>query len=327
MDACIESVLALDDGTGDIEIIVIDDGSAKDDTLAKAQSWQQRHPDIVWAIHQENKGHGGAVNTGLSHANGRYFKVVDSDDWLDADAGRAVLAYLRSQAELTSACDLVIANYVYEKVDEGARTVIDYRNVFPQGCEFGWSDVRAFKPSQYLLMHSVIYRTDMLREAGIVLPEHCFYVDNVFVYVPLPHVKSMRYFDCDLYRYYIGREDQSVNEDVMKGRIDQQLQVTRAMIDAVALPEAAPDRRLADYLCNYLAMMMCICSVFLRMIDTDESRAKLDGIWAYLKEKRPRIYPRIRRNILNAATNLPGDLGRRAGLAGYHLAQKVFKFN
>lgn len=327
MDACIESVLALDDGTGDIEIIVIDDGSAKDDTLAKAQSWQERHPDIIWAIHQENKGHGGAVNTGLSHANGRYFKVVDSDDWLDADAGRAVLSYLRSQAELTSACDLVIANYVYEKVDEGSRTVIDYRNVFPQGREFGWSDVRAFKPSQYLLMHSVIYRTDMLREADIVLPEHCFYVDNVFVYVPLPHVQSMRYLDCDLYRYYIGREDQSVNENVMKGRIDQQLQVTRAMIDAVALPEAASDRRLADYLSNYLAMMMCICTVFLRMIDTDESRAKLDGIWAYLKEKRPRIYPRIRRNILNAATNLPGELGRRAGLAGYHLAQKIFKFN
>ena len=71
------------------------------------------------------------------------------------------MPYLRSQCKLDEACDLVIANYVYEKVYEGTRTVIDYKNVFPTATEFTWGDIGRFKPSQYLLMHSVIYRTEL----------------------------------------------------------------------------------------------------------------------------------------------------------------------
>ena len=88
MDTCIESLLSCGD---DIEILIIDDGSTKDDTREKADAWQQRHPGIIRAIHKENGGHGSGVNTGIREATGRYFKVVDSDDWLDAD-GRACLS-------------------------------------------------------------------------------------------------------------------------------------------------------------------------------------------------------------------------------------------
>ena len=158
MDACIESILKCGD---DIEIIVVDDGSTKDDTAAKADAWEERHPGIIKAVHQENGGHGQAVNTGLANATGRYFKVVDSDDWLDEAAMREIMAYLRRQNELEDATDLVIGNYVYEKVSEGSRTVMHYRNVFPEGREFGWDEVGHFGQSQYLLMHSVIYRTEL----------------------------------------------------------------------------------------------------------------------------------------------------------------------
>ena len=84
---------------------------------------------------------------------------------------------------------------------------------------------------QYILMHSVIYRTELLRQCGLELPEHTFYVDNIFVYQPLPHVKTMYYLDVNFYRYFIGRDDQSVNEQVMIGRIDQQIRVNKLMID------------------------------------------------------------------------------------------------
>ena len=73
--------------------------------------------------------------------------------------------------------------------------------------------------------------THLLRECGLELPKHTFYVDNIFVYQPLPHVKTMYYLDVNFYRYYIGREDQSVNESVMIGRIDQQIRVTKLMLD------------------------------------------------------------------------------------------------
>lgn len=324
MDKCIESLLVCGD---DIEIIIVDDGSTKDKTGEKADVWAEKHPTIIKAVHQENGGHGQAVNTGLAHASGLYFKVVDSDDWLDEKAMEDVMAYLRAQKEREHPTDLVIANYVYEKVHEGTRTVMHYRNVFPERREFTWDEVGHFHQSQYLLMHSVIYRTDLLRQVGLMLPKHTFYVDNIFVYEPLPAVETIYYLDVDMYRYFIGREDQSVNEDVMKSRIDQQLRVTRHMIDAVKLPEAVSKKPLEQYMENYLSMMMCISSIFLRMIDTPEAEQKRDDLWAYLKTANPELYPHIRRSVLNMGTNLPTELGRRVGIFGYRIARKIFKFN
>ena len=137
----------------------------------------------------------------------------------------------------------------------------------------------------------------------------------------------MRYLDVDMYRYFIGREDQSVNESVMMGRIDQQLRITRFMIDAVQLPDDVVEPKLRRYMLNYLSMMMCICSIFCRMIGTLEADEKRHAIWEYLKENNPGAYGAVRRSALNVGTNLPGELGRSLGISGYHLAQKVFKFN
>lgn len=323
MDKCIETLLACGD---DVEILIVNDGSFKDNTAEIADAWEQRHPGIIKAIHKENGGHGSAVNAGLKNATGRYFKVVDSDDWLDADAMAEVMQYLRLQMELKDPTDMVIANYVYEKVHEGTRTVMRYKNVFPERKEFGWDEVGRFNQSQYLLMHSVIYRTELLHEIGLELPHHCFYVDNIFVYEPLPHVESMYYLDVDMYRYFIGREDQSVNEKVMMGRIDQQLRVTRTMIDAVDVM-GIEDKRLRQYMENYLSMMMCICTVFLRMRNTPEDEEKREAIWRYLQEADVELYKRIRHSLLSLGTNIPTELGRRIGLGGYRVAQKIFKFN
>lgn len=333
MEKCVESLLPCGD---DIEIILVDDGSTKDDTPVICDRLVEQHPGIVRAIHKENGGHGSGVNAGLAAAEGLYYKVVDSDDWLDKEAMDTIMPYLREQKALveqaqqqgasTTATDLVIANYVYEKVYEGTHTTIRYTNVFPTDKEFTWSQVGRFNPSQYLLMHSVIYRTQMLRDMDLKLPEHCFYVDNIFVYVPLPHVKTMRYFDVDMYRYFIGREDQSVNEKVMLSRIDQQIRITKVMIDSVDVM-AIENKRLRNYLKNYLSMMMCICSVFLRMEKTDENEAKRADIWAYLRAKDESLYHDVRHSVLNLATNIPSDVGRMVGITGYHIAQKIFKFN
>lgn len=326
MDKCIQSILDCRGSKDDIEILIIDDGSTKDATAAIADRWQEEHPSIIRAIHKENGGHGSAVNRGMEEATGIYFKVVDSDDWLDAKAMEPIMDFLRAQAVLDSPCDLIIGNYVYEKVHEQKSVVMDYKNVFPEGTIFTWEDIHHFHASQYLLMHSVIYLTELLGSIGLRLPEHCFYVDNIYVYEPLPAVDTIRYFNEDMYRYFIGREDQSVNESVMLSRIDQQLKVTRTMIDGVDLA-SVPQKKLRHYMENYLSMMMCIDSVFLRMKDSAEDEAALKEIWAYLKEKQPTIYNAIRTNALNIGTNLPTKLGRIIGLEGYRLAQRIFKFN
>ena len=188
MRHCIESILP---GGEDVEILIVDDGSTKDNTAAIADEYQEKYPTIVRAIHQENGGHGEAVNAGIRNATGLYFKVVDSDDWVDAEAYKKILDKLRELAGSDTTLDMLLANYVYEK--EGAKHKKVMRQTgFPVDQIFTWSDVQHFHKGHYILMHSVIYRTKLLRECGLELPKHTFYVDNIYVYKPLPHIV----FDC-----------------------------------------------------------------------------------------------------------------------------------
>ena len=323
MDHCVESILAC--GADDIEVVIVDDGSTKDDTLQKAQAWEAAHPGVVKAVHQENAGHGGAVMKGLQHASGRYFKVVDSDDWLDNEANMQMLAKLREFEG--DPLDLMVVNYVYEHVADDTQEVMSYRGMLPEGRLFAWGDCGHIGLTKYILMHSVVYRTQMLRDCGLDLPRLTFYVDNIFVYVPLPSCKRMYYLNVDLYRYFIGREDQSVNEQVMAGRIEQQLRITRVMIDAFQLQDDPIEPKLRTYMTNYLTMMMVICTVFLLLSGRDDKQQLRQGIWKYLQKKDPRTYRKIRRGILGVGTHLPGAAGDKVLLSLYHVAQKLFKFN
>lgn len=323
MDACIESILACN-RPDDIEIIIVDDGSTKDNTLEKARVWESTNPGVVRAIRQENGGHGAAVMTGLENARGLYFKVVDSDDWLDNDANMRMLDKLASFDE---PIDLMLVNYVYEHTADNTQEVMKYTRMLPVEQLFTWDDCGHFGLTKYILMHSVIYRTQMLRDCGLTLPRHTFYVDNIFVYVPLPECKRIYYMDVDLYRYFIGREDQSVNETVMIGRIDQQLRVTRIMIDSFLLERDVKSSRLRSYMRNYLTMMMVICTVFSMMSDRPDKEQMRADIWKYLREHDHETYVKIRRSVMGVGTHLPGKAGDRVLLSAYHIAQKVFKFN
>ena len=323
MEHCIHTLL---EGGDEVEIILVDDGS-RDNTGAIADRYAQQYPDIVRVIHQENGGHGEGVNQGLRHAQGLYYKVVDSDDWADVDALRQVVDKLREFSQMPEPVDLLVCNYVYEHVEDHTQKVMRYTNVFPQGRVFTWDEIDRFRPSQYLLMHSVFYRTELLRQCGLELPKHTFYVDNIFVYQPLPFVKSMYYMDLDLYRYFIGRADQSVNESVMVKRVDQQLRVTRHMIDCQDLDALKGQKKLRSYMLHYLSMMMAISDIFLLLDGSAAAKQKENELWAYLKAHTSAGVYRSIRYGFGGVTNLKIPKGDKLVLGGYRLAQKIFKFN
>jgi len=322
MGHAIESLLYAGD---EIEIIIVNDGSS-DDTQKIAEKYKSEYPDIIKVINQENGGHGEAVNTGLANATGIYYKVIDSDDWVNAEALSLVMSKIKELVSGDKAPDMLITNYVYEKPNLNKTKVINYDLALPKDQIFTWDDMMHFRQSQNILMHSAVYKTDLLKNCGLRLPKHTFYVDNIFVYQPLPFVKSLYYLDVDLYRYYIGREDQSVNEQVMIRRIDQQIKITKIMVETYDLRKIE-SKKLRNYMIKYLMMMMTVCTVFLIKEGSKESIVKKDQLWKYLKSYDLDLYKNIRKRILGRSINVPGKFGRSIVALGYRITRSIYGFN
>ncbi len=266
-------------------------------------------------------------DTGLAAATGEYFKVVDSDDWFDEDSYMKLLDTIGDFLEKADEPDLIICNYTYNHLDEGKTKTINYRNVFPVEQMCGWNDIKFFKPSQYLIMHALVYSTEMLKECGVVLPEHTFYVDNILAYYPLPYAKKLYYMDMPLYQYYLGRPDQSVNEQVMISRIEQQIRVTKIIAECVDLNKVkAQSPKLAEYMCRNVSIMMAISSIHLLLTGDALALARFHALWTDMKHEHRALYYRLRYTKLSGFTNLPGHLGKKITIGGYRIAKKIYKF-
>ena len=175
-------------------------------------------------------------------------------------------------------------------------------------------------------MHSVIYRTKILRECGMELPKHTFYVDNIYVFQPLPYVKNIYYLDVCLYKYFIGRDDQSVHESVMIKRLDQQYRVTKLMLE---IYNSSPkDQKSAnDAMIHYFDMMMCVSSILSIREGSEERLKDKEKLWKQLEETNPELYGIVRNSLLGRTMNLPGKFGRKCSVVGYKVVNKFFGFN
>ena len=231
LERCVESLLKERDG---LEIILVDDGST-DRTGQLADQYARAYPDVVRVVHKKNGGHGSGVNAGLMLANGIYFKVVDSDDWLDEAAFHKLMSVLRfwCRTKEEKRPDLVVCNYVYDHLE-------------------------------------------------------------------------------DLYHYYLGREDQSVNEKVLVSRIDQQILVTQLgnrFVGSDAVQNTEP--KLRRYLYRNSSIMMAISTVHLLMLG---------------KEENPKLYRRLRLGSISGLTCLPGAPGAAVVIGGYRMARRIWQF-
>lgn len=321
LDRALESVVGFDE----VEAIIVNDGS-RDATAEIADRWVESDPERIRAIHQENAGHGGAVNAGVAAARGLYLKILDSDDWLDREALAKVLDTLRQRRDEGVQLDLLVTNYVYEKQGKAHKRVIRYRDVIPTGRVVGWKEVRRCRYDQYLMMHSLILRTQMVRDSGMHLPEHTFYVDFLYSFIPFPLIENIEYLEVDLYRYFIGRDDQSVNEPVMISRLDQLLRVNRAMVDAMPLPSAVHPN-LYRYMIHYLRINCVICTVMLMRSGTSEHLEAKEKLWADLQRLNPAAYRAVSSDLLGRLIAIPGRVGRGLTLSGYAIARAFVGFN
>lgn len=322
---CIESLLP---ARKDCEIIIIDDGST-DRTGEIADGYAEAAPDCVRVIHQPNGGHGAGINNGLAASQGIYFKVIDSDDWADSDALNRVVETLR-RLETQGGVDLLVCNYVYEHTDNGDRQVIRFGNALPEGRILSWEDTHRFRITQQLSLHSCIYRTEVVRKSGVRLPEHVFYEDNLFVYVPLAYVQRLYYLNADFYRYTIGRQGQSVAKEGLMRHSGDQRTVTLAVFaayDEKAIRRENP--KLGRYLHHSMSFLMMLAVLFTRIRNTPEADAQVRDFWNQIVEidlkrgKRMKYFSRAGVFLLS----LPGAPGRLFCRVIYAISHRVVRFN
>ena len=320
---CLNSLVP---GGDDVEVIVVNDGST-DNTETIARKYEQNYPHIVKVISKMNGGHGSGINEGLAIATGLYFKVVDSDDWLNGNALRTLLDTIRKHQKSEQLADLYITNFVYDKVNEGKFFVRHFSRHFQSNRFAKWSQVGNFYGAQVLLMHSLTYRTEKLKNSGIHLPLHTFYVDNIYSYKPLPHMQKIFYLDVNLYHYYIGREDQSVNIRVFTNRYDQQIRVMKEMIQAYRYEDIMRmEKGLRKYMLHCLSAIMMITIFFTVTKDEDERRIALSDLWAFIKDRDRSLYRFLRWRAMPTIVNyLPWRLRGMIMTAGYKVLQRRIK--
>lgn len=234
LEKCIDSML-VPELLHKLEIIVVNDGST-DGTAGIAREYCTDYPDTVRLISQQNKGHGGALNTGCAAATGKYLKVIDADDWIQTENLPAYLDFLEN-------CDADVVLTHHRTIDITTGKIKHWRNFPP---EFGkaytfdeiMADWRRFDRS--LTFHGITYRTEFYREKGIALSEKVFYEDHEFATYPCCHAESIVPCDLYLYEYRIGDVTQSVSDANQLKRISHTGTVIRRMIaEQNQLPEGA----------------------------------------------------------------------------------------
>ena len=305
----IDNLVAVGD---DIEVIIVNDGS-KDDTGKIADEYQAKYPTIVKAINKENGGHGSGVMAGIHNATGIFYKVVDSDDWVETEDVINMLSLIKKHMEEGLDIDLYITNYVYEHASDGSKYVMHYRKCLPIEKAFTWKEMRHVKLETVFLMHSLMYRLEKLKASKMELPNHTFYVDDIYAYVPLPFMDKIYYHDLDFYHYFIGRGDQSINYSIMCKRYEQQMRVFKIMFTRYSLEELKKlPKPLYKYMFHFLMIIgaVTIMTTLGTKEDKEIRRQAYKEYWKELKEIDVKLFRKFCRTT-------PGFLG--FGIKSYNV--------
>lgn len=200
----------------DLDIIVVNDGS-KDKSLEVAKEYEKKF-DCIKVIDKENGGHGSTINVGIKYARGKYFRVIDSDDWVNIDDFKDYVNELKKLDQ-----DIVLTNFSREYIYNSKQIISKYEMLeYNKEYNLDKFDFNILK-NDYFYMATSTIKTKILKDMNLVLDEKTFYVDMEYNIFPLPYLKSMIYLDFDIYRYFIGRPEQSIsNEGFVNHRKDHE---------------------------------------------------------------------------------------------------------
>ena len=287
---CLDSLLYDSTVLKDIELIVVNDGS-KDSSLEIAREYENNYPDTVVVIDKENGGHGSTINAGLKVATGKYFRVIDSDDWVNIDEFKDYVKALKK-----CDTDIVLTDYTEELIYSGEIKKHHYHEL-EYNKEY---DLNTFDYSSlgedYFFMATSTYKTEKLRKANLHLDEKTFYVDMEYILLPYLEMDSMIALDFDIYRYFIGRLDQSINiQSYVKNRMHHDKVCKRILEFYKQIPDSNPKK---EYIKNCLLILLnthyiIYCKARLPEKETIKEMIEFDE---FLKREEPTLYKALEKH-------------------------------
>lgn len=332
----------LDKFSDKIEVIIVNDGS-KDRTAEIADALAEEK-SYVKVIHQENRGHGGAINAGLKEARGEWFKVLDSDDRLDPQGLEAFFEIIDNNMEIRRTCQMIVMDFVYEflqrknlfseknkrKYRHKKNWYLDldgslyklkrknYESMFHPNRISTWEDLKDEK-LELILMHALIYKTRYLKMIELKLPEHVCYEDNIFVARPQMLLERFYYLPINLYRYFIGREEQSVSlKSILKNK-EKQIIVTKEFYKQVSFRDYHTFG-LKRYFIDHAARMLVMAYIPIAMLDGIK---RIDEIDNELNTINPKLWQEVKKDRRVVWAYILASFGKRINCMIYKM---VFKF-
>lgn len=310
-------------GGDEIEVLIIDDGS-KDNTLKIAKQYEEKYPNIFRAIHQENTGHGGVINNGIKIATGKYFKVLDSDDWVDTNSLKEILSFIRNDDEP----DLILTNYTYYQGRENRGKTIRFNRFIKERTKVTFNDVKRFALQDNITLHSAMYKTEIIKKANVSLPCHMSYEDNLFVYYPLPYVKKLIYFNLSLYSYLIGRVGQSMEQKNLLKRYADFIYCGEKVFNLYDITKyKKTDKGLYRIMLHHLVLNCMFVAIYSRTNGSKEAKLAYKKFKQNARKNNKKQFKTVNRSFGYWVLSRPTFIGYIQMKINVWIAHKVVKYN
>ena len=206
MEWCLDKNLATYDDPrlmDRLEVICLNNAS-EDGSKAIIEKYVTARPEIFRLMDRSSRGYGSSINAALEAAQGKYFRIVDADDWVNTED----LVKLADALE-TCEADVVLTDYQIVDMSSGKETPVRAGDKdVPYGellNDCRWPTLTL--PS----IHNTTYRTKLLQESGFKMPDQRFFVDEQYVILPYLRAQSVIYYPYDIYRYQVANPEQSTS--------------------------------------------------------------------------------------------------------------------
>jgi glycosyltransferase involved in cell wall biosynthesis len=272
-----------------MEVIVVNDGST-DKTKDVAEQFKEEDPDLFRVVNKENGGHGSGINTGIRLAEGRYFKVVDADDWVDTNALEHLLQLLEKMEEKKDWVDIVATDFI-TIMDESWETIRMWPATSDQQQYGRVTHISKREVSDCIKMHHMTIRTAILKEMGIAIDEHCFYVDMEYITYPIPYADTVYFMKETLYQYRLGRAGQTMDTQVMIRNRERHSYIMEQLLNYYKRWEPQLDEGRKQYMALCIGKMMeSHFQIYLSMKYSPALRQQLKNWDQGLRKQYPLVY-------------------------------------